>query len=103
MDYIQNAGTSKNQTSETMPITASGLTPKLIIKIADLDQTSFYDFYALTTVECSDFPDEHQIRMCNFLKSFTVTKVLDDLLSIISRAVIREARHVNNPQAVSMN
>jgi len=74
--------------------------PKIIIKLAELDQSTFYDFYALTTIDCDNFTD-HKQRLCSFLKKFTFTKVVDDLLEIISRAVIREARHVNNPQAMS--
>ena len=74
--------------------------PKIIIKLAELDQPTFFDFYALTTIDCDDFSDDEH-RSCSFLKRFTFTKVVDDLLDIISRAVIREARHVNNPSAVT--
>ncbi len=64
------------------------------IKFAELSQSTFYDFYALTTVDCSDLIDVDDQKYCSFIKRYTVTQVVDDVMALLEKACIREARHV---------
>lgn len=61
------------------------------LKVA-LDRTDFYDFYALTVVDCARLPDD-MVRLCNGLKKVTLIQVADAIIAILRRAVVREARH----------
>lgn len=63
------------------------------LKIA-LNQTDFYDFYALTVVDCDGLPDD-MVRLCRGMKKMTLVQVSDAIMAILRRAVVREARHVS--------
>jgi hypothetical protein len=67
-------------------------------KFANLTQEDFYNFYALTTIDCSILGGDQ--RYCYFIKSHTITKVADDVIAMLQRAVVREARHVDNEKAL---
>lgn len=60
-----------------------------------LKQTDFYDFYALTLIDCGGFPDDIA-RMCRGLRKVISITVAKSLVEILKRAVIREARHVSD-------
>lgn len=60
-----------------------------------LKQTDFYDFYALTLIDCGGFPDDIA-RMCRGLRKIISITVAKSLVEILKRAVIREARHVSD-------
>lgn len=64
------------------------------LKVA-LNKTDFYDFYALTVVDCAGLPDD-MVRLCNGLKKVTLMQVSDAIMAILKRAVVREARHVSD-------
>jgi len=64
------------------------------LKVA-LNPTDFYDFYALSAVDCAGLDDD-AARMCRGLQKITTLSVAEALLLILSRAVIREARHVSD-------
>lgn len=68
------------------------------IRLAELNPQKFFDFYALTLIECGKFKDDN-VSVCKYFKNKIISELLDDLLPIISRAVIREARHVSNSEA----
>jgi hypothetical protein len=57
--------------------------------------TDFYDFYALNIVRCGALPDD-MAQMCEGLKKVTTLEVAKALLKILARAVVREARHVDD-------
>jgi len=58
-----------------------------------LSRTDFYDFYALSVVGCDGLPDDFA-QMCRGMKKVTMLIVAKALLTILERAVVREARHV---------
>lgn len=64
------------------------------LKVA-LSPVDFYDFYALTVVECGRFDDD-TARMCAGLKKVTTVDVARALVKILAQAVVREARHVDD-------
>jgi len=63
-----------------------------------LSSADFYDFYALTVVDCDRFDDD-TARMCAGLKKVTTLGVAKSLLDILARAVMREARHISDQLA----
>jgi len=63
---------------------------RLALKTAD-----FYDFYALNIVNCDALPDD-MVQMCAGLRKVTTLDVARALLKILARAVVREARHVDD-------
>lgn len=64
-----------------------------------LSRTDFYDFYALSLVECGKLPDD-VAGMCEGLRRITTLDVAKALLMILERAVVREARHVDHALAL---
>jgi hypothetical protein len=70
-------------------------------KTADMEETMFYDFYALITIDCKIMGDQQ--RYCNFVKTNTVHRIVKELIEILERAVIREARHVSDQLSNNLN
>jgi 2'-5' RNA ligase len=62
---------------------------RLALSLAD-----FYDFYALSIVDCGSLPDD-LAQMCGGLKRVTTLAVAKALLLIVSNAVVDEAGHVD--------
>jgi len=64
-----------------------------------LSPADFYDFYALSVVDCGSLPDD-LAQMCPGLKRVTTLAVAKALLLILSEAVVDEAGHVDRHLAV---
>lgn len=83
---------------ETKSIAAALGAVALMIKLA-LKQSDFYDFYATTVVEPDKLPED-LARYARGFKRVITLQMAEDLLVILKRAVIREARHVSNGAAI---
>ena len=70
----------------------------LMIRLA-LKQADFYDFYAMTVVEPDRLPED-LARYARGFKRVVTLQMAKDLLVILKKAVIREARHVSNGAAI---
>ena len=89
-ERLRAAKRRRDEESKESPITAALRVAFLRLALSRAD---FYDFYALSVVECGKFPDD-VARMCAGLKKVTALHVAKALLTILERAVTREARHV---------
>ena len=69
-----------------------------MIRIA-LKQSDFYDFYASTVVDPDKLPDD-LAQYARGFKRVLALQMAKDLLMILRSAVIREARHVSDSEAI---
>jgi len=91
-DFIQSAKRRRREDREEKSLATA--IAAAFLKIA-LNRTDFYDFYALTVVDCDGLPDD-MVKLCHGLKKVTLIQVSDAIAAILRRAVVREARHVQH-------
>lgn len=91
-DFIQSAKRRRREDREEKSLATA--IAAAFLKIA-LNRTDFYDFYALTVVDCDGLPDD-MAKLCHGLKKVTLIQVSDAIAAILRRAVVREARHVQH-------
>jgi len=91
-------GYAKRQKEEKAAAGVSAALAAGFLRLA-LSVSDFYDFYALSVVDCGSLPDD-LAQMCPGLKKVTTLAVAKDLLLILSGAVVDEAGHVDRHLAV---
>lgn len=66
-----------------------------IQKLAQLTQNNFFDFYAITTIDCDQWPTNEK-RYCIYMQAYCIHKIVNDLVNVFQKACTEEALHVNN-------
>ena len=98
LDEAYQTACERKDAAEARPVASALGAAAAMIRIA-LKQSDFYDFYASTVVDPDRLPDD-LAQYARGFKRVLALQMAKDLLVILKRAVIREARHVSNSEAI---
>lgn len=70
---------------------------KKIAKISSvqLNNTLFFDFYAMNYIDCNIL-DEDDKNVCKFIKKDNCIQIIEYLVSLLKKCIMKEAAHVND-------
>ena len=72
---------------------------QFFLKMAELEKSTFFDFYLLNFINPDElYPD--QAKRAIFLKKYTISRIIDDMIGYIDDAMRMEARHILDADAM---